>query len=94
MSTMTKEIEELELQIKNFKAGIREISHDINNPLGVMRMAAYFLQSSKLDDEKRTQYFQTINDSINKIEANLKRLKSLRENPLNGLDTPPPNGSE
>lgn len=94
MSSTTNEMEELELQIKNLKSGIREISHDINNPLGVVRMAAYFLQSPNLDTEKRAQYFKAINDGINKIEANLKRLRSLREDPLTGLDAPHPNGNE
>ena len=73
------------LQIETLRAGIREVTHGLNNPLGVIRMAAYFLENSETDDEKRAHYFKVINESLDKVEENLKQLKALRENISNPL---------
>jgi nitrogen-specific signal transduction histidine kinase len=88
MTTNPQEAEALQAQLDNLKSGIRQISHDIYNPLGVLRMAAYFLELGKGDDEKKAQYIKTINESIDKIEVHLKTLKALRENPSLSI-TPP-----
>ncbi len=75
------ELEELQGQVTNMKSGIREIAHEINNPLGVLRMAAYLLETTTPDQEKRLHYVNLINTSIDRIEAGLKRLRALRDNP-------------
>ena len=80
-STNQSELAELQTQIANFKSGIREIAHEINNPLGVLRMAAYLMEMTNPDEEKRKHYVNLINTSVDKIEIGLKRLKTLRENP-------------
>lgn len=82
---------DLQTQVKNLKAGIREVAHEINNPLGVMRMAIFMMQSYKDDREKQQHYLELLNASIERIEAGLKRLRALRENPSAALDdtTPP-----
>jgi nitrogen-specific signal transduction histidine kinase len=82
---------DLQTQVNNLKAGIREVAHEINNPLGVMRMAIFMMQSYKDDREKQQHYLELLNASIERIEAGLKRLRALRENPSAALDdtTPP-----
>ena len=60
-------------------SGIREISHDISSPLGVLRMAVFYLQSSGADETKRTEYYQLMNDTIEKVEGCLKRLRGLTD---------------
>ena len=72
---------ELEEQLENLKAGVREISHEINNPLGIIRMAVYFLQSTNPVGEKREHYFKFIDEGLERIEQSLQQLKYLRENP-------------
>lgn len=72
---------ELEEQLENLKAGVREISHEINNPLGIIRMAVYFLQSTNPVGEKREHYFKVIDEGLERIEQSLQQLKYLRENP-------------
>lgn len=84
-----EEIGEVLAQVENLKAGIREIAHDINNPLGVMRVAAYFLESTNPLEDKKAQYFKVLNESIDKIERCLDRLKNLRENPSTTPARPP-----
>ncbi len=77
-------------QVENLKSGIREITHDISNPLGVIRMAAYYLQVGKMDDDKRTHYFTVIGQTIDKVELQLRRLRDLGQNPADGLQQIPP----
>ncbi len=77
---MTTPESELQEQISQIKAGIREIAHEINNPLGVLRMAAYLMDTSNPDEAKRKHYLNLINTSIDRIETGLKKLRALREN--------------
>ena len=78
-----------EEQLQKLKAGVREISHEINNPLGIIRMAVYFLQSTNPVGEKREHYFKVIDEGLDRIEQSLQRLKSLRENPSTKLEDDP-----
>lgn len=68
-------------QLENLKNGIREVSHEINNPLGIIRMAVYFLQTSNPTEEKKTEYFRVIDEGFERIEQSLQQLKLLREHP-------------
>ncbi len=77
-------------QLKNLKNGIREIAHDINNPLGIVRMAVYFLLTANPTSEKRDQYFRAIEGGLERIEQNLQRLKALGENPAIPIPHSPP----
>ncbi len=73
--------DELDEQLKKLRAIIRDIAHDIRNPLGVLRMATYYLQGGNADSDKREQYLKLINENVDKVEANLDRLKALSDNP-------------
>jgi nitrogen-specific signal transduction histidine kinase len=86
MNTESEDIVESRAQVENLRSGIREVAHEINNPLGVVRMAAYFLESTNPDQEKKAHYLKVINDSLDKIEASLKRLRLLRENPSTSIE--------
>ena len=59
------------------RSDIRQICHDLSNPLGILRMAVYFLQSSQGDPEKRTHYYAMMSESLDKMEGYLKRLRSM-----------------
>jgi nitrogen-specific signal transduction histidine kinase len=78
---------EYEEQLENLKAGVREISHEINNPLGIIRMAVYFLQSTNPVGEKREHYFKVIDEGLERIEQSLQQLKYLRENPSTKIES-------
>lgn len=85
---------DLQTQVNNLKAGIREVAHEINNPLGVMRMALFMIQSNKDDKAKQQYYLELLNVSLERIEDGLKRLRALREDPSVALnDTTPPTSS-
>jgi signal transduction histidine kinase len=75
----TTENEPANPRLQHLKSSLREITHELNNPLGVIRMAAYFLEHNEADAEKREQYFKIINESLDKAEEVLTKLRALRE---------------
>ena len=66
-------------KVRELDSQLRELVHEINNPLGIIRMATYFLENSRVDESKRLQYYRAINENIDKVEDVLKRLRELRE---------------
>jgi nitrogen-specific signal transduction histidine kinase len=74
-------------ELETIRAHIREIAHAINNPLGVLRMTAYFLDRGDVAPEKLVEYAGLINQSLDRIEIGIKRLNDLRRSPA------PPAGS-
>ena len=89
MGSAENELSSIQLQVENLRTAIREISHEISNPVGVLRMATYFLEATNPSPEKKAHYISLINDSLDKIEANLQRLKILRENPTKRISEIP-----
>ena len=77
-------------QFENLKVGIRDVTHEINNPLGIIRMALYFLQTTNPEGEKREHYFKVMEDGLERIEQALQRLKMLRENSSAWIQEQPP----
>lgn len=72
------------VELENLKTQLREIAHEINNPLGVLRMTAYFLDRGDVSAEKLAEYAGLINESLDRIEHGMKRLNELR-----GISPPP-----
>jgi nitrogen-specific signal transduction histidine kinase len=85
-----QETDGISLQLESLKSGIKEISHEMSNPLGVIRMAAYFLESTNPEEEKRLHYLKVVSQNLDKIEACLQKLKILRENPTKTTSEPAP----
>lgn len=84
---MTVQEYELRQQLASLKASIRTIVHDVNNPLGVLRMSAYYLQHGAPDREKQEYYFKVIGETVEKIASGLTTLRDMiNESPS---DTPP-----
>ena len=71
--------DDLRRELEAMHSGIREIAHDISSPLGVLRMAVFYLRSSGVDEAKRTEYYQLMDDTIEKVEGCLKRLRALTD---------------
>jgi nitrogen-specific signal transduction histidine kinase len=80
---------ELETQVAKFKAGIKEIAHEMNNTLGVLRTAMYLLEANK-DAAKQQRYLSMVNTGIDRLEADLKLLRALRDNPTKTPSEPTP----
>ena len=71
--------EGLREQVTTLKSGIREIAHEISTPLGVLRMAVYYLQRGKVDKEKQERYYEIIAEAVGRVEAGLTKLRALYE---------------
>jgi nitrogen-specific signal transduction histidine kinase len=63
--------------VNQLKLDIRAVLHEVTNPLGVVRMATYYLQTANPDDAKRTHYYALIAQSLDRIDGQLKRLRDL-----------------
>ncbi len=87
---MTGTETELRREIAMLKGAIREIAHDMNNHLGVLRTATYLIEAAPHNEAKRTHYVSLINASVDKLEAGLKQLRALRENPQSDCAPPTP----
>ena len=83
------ELEKLRAELDRLKLSMRKIAHDMSNPLGVLRMAAYYLQTANPESHKRDHYYKIINDSVTRVEDNLKRLRALCEPPAQKLPSSP-----
>jgi nitrogen-specific signal transduction histidine kinase len=77
-------------QVVRFKEGIREIAHELNNSLGVLRTASYLIEAANENEAKRKHYLSLMNASLDRMEAGLKKLKALRENPTADIPPKPP----
>jgi nitrogen-specific signal transduction histidine kinase len=64
-------------ELAALRAGIRRITHDISNPLGILRMASYALQATPDDADKRAHYLSVIAKSIERVEGGLKEMRTL-----------------
>jgi nitrogen-specific signal transduction histidine kinase len=89
---MTAQEDELRQQLQSLKASIRTIVHDVSNPLGVLRMTAYYLQNGAPDREKQEHYFTVIGDTVEKIAASLTALREMTDEP--SFNVPPEGGKE
>jgi nitrogen-specific signal transduction histidine kinase len=85
----THDEKDLLAKISALRTGIKDITHDIRNPLGVLRMAAYYLQVGSPDPGKRAEYLKMIGDTVEKVEANLERLRALGDDPSTPISAPP-----
>ncbi|MBP1656810.1 MAG: hypothetical protein H6Q31_1411 [Bacteroidetes bacterium] len=60
-------------------SSIRQIAHDISSPLGILRMALYFLQNTNPEESKRGEYYTTISQAIDRMEQDIHRLRTCAE---------------
>lgn len=67
---------------------LRKLAHDISNPVGILRMAVYYLETARPDAEKCNQYYMMMNQNIDKIEGLIKQLRNLAASP--SMQGPPP----
>jgi signal transduction histidine kinase len=81
-SEINKKAEEFDAIRRNFIAinsQLADITHEINNPLGVIRLALFQLQSKIGTDENVQKYLPMINDNLSKIDNQIKMLRETRE---------------
>ncbi len=65
--------------VDGFHTSIRRTTHDLSSPLGIIRMAVYCLQNAKPDDKMREEYYNTLNQALDRVDKHLAELRGLAE---------------
>lgn len=73
---------------EEMKLQLRKIAHDMSNPVGILRMAVYYLETAKPDSGKTEQYYTMMNQNIDKIEGLIRQLRIIAGSP--SVQGPPP----
>jgi hypothetical protein len=74
---MTTENATTPADMDEVRSTIRQICHDLSNPVGVLRMAVYVLRATKGDEEKRMRYLAMMDESIDKLDVQLQHLRAI-----------------
>jgi signal transduction histidine kinase len=74
-----EEFDEIRHDLININTKLADITHEINNPLGVIRLALFQLQKKFSSEDEYRKYVQMITDSVTKINAQIKELRNVRE---------------
>ncbi len=74
-----EEFDTIRVKIRSINSVLAHITHEINNPLGVIRLALFQLQSKSKADEYTAKYVKMISDNVNKLEEQVQALRSARE---------------
>jgi signal transduction histidine kinase len=73
-----KEFDDIRNEMRKITKTLAFITHEINNPLSVMKLALYHLQSYPTDEERRAMMLKIISENICKVETQMAELRSLR----------------
>jgi len=65
-------------RLRRVNKSLAFVTHEINNPLSVIRLALYHLESGKLPQSKKKVFFKLLIDNIEKVDAQMKALYSIR----------------
>jgi len=55
------------------------LQHELNNPLGVIKLAIYHLENPALPEKKKDDFFRLLVQSVDKIEAQIGNLNEIRK---------------
>ncbi len=80
-SEIRKKADEFDTIRNNLAAlntSLTSITHDINNPLGVIRLAIFQLQNQNLTEENKNKYIKMVNDNLDKIEVQISNIRMTR----------------
>jgi signal transduction histidine kinase len=57
---------------------LAHVTHEINNPLSVIRLAIYHLENAKLPKTKKKAFFKLLVENIDKVNLQMKELYTIR----------------
>mgnify|MGYP003340815537 CR=1 FL=1 len=65
-------------RMRRASKSLAHVTHEINNPLSVIRLAIYHLDNAKLPKAKRAAFFKILADNIDKVNVQIKELYAIR----------------
>jgi nitrogen-specific signal transduction histidine kinase len=74
---MTAQEDDLRRELQTLRENVRAAVHNVNGPLGVLRMTAAFLNKGKSDPAKQGEYTAMMVQTVDKIIAALGALRGL-----------------
>lgn len=74
-----EEFDTIRKKIVALNSALKIITHEINNPLGVLRLALYQLDNKIKDDEALYKYSKMISENVDKIEIQIQELRKIRD---------------
>ncbi len=78
MKKKAKEFDALQTRLASANHSLAFITHEINNPLSVIRLALYHLEAPDLTRARREVLLRMVADNIEKMHAQLDQLRSVR----------------
>lgn len=73
-----KEFDIVKDRLRRASKSLAFVTHEINNPLSVIRLALYHLESGKLPQNKKKVFFKLLVDNIEKVDTQMKELYTIR----------------
>ena len=73
-----EEFDAIKNRLQTANRSLAFIIHEINNPLGVIRLALYHLQNPKLPKNKRKTFSRILSENIKKVDVQVAELHDLR----------------
>jgi signal transduction histidine kinase len=83
-----KEFDTLQDRLKSANQSLAFITHEINNPISVIRLALYHLQIDDASKGRREALFQMLSENVDKVNKQLDQLRSVRRLLGNGCSGP------
>ena len=65
--------------VEAIRRNIRSITHELSSPLGILRMTTHYLRTQEVTTEKRDHYLKVINDTVDRLEDGLHRMRALAD---------------
>jgi signal transduction histidine kinase len=79
-----KEFDVLQNRLKSANQTLAFITHEINNPLSVIRLALYHLEAPEISPARRDMLFRMLTESVDKMNTQLDQLRAVRRILANG----------
>lgn len=83
-----REFDLIRQRLHNLSKSLAFITHEINNPLSIIRLALYHLENPKLAKGKKEVFFRLLSENVDKVGAQMRELYTIRR--LLGNDSHPP----
>jgi signal transduction histidine kinase len=73
-----EEFDAIKERLQGVHHSLAFITHEINNPLGVIRLALYHLKNPKLAKNKEKAFVKILADNVKKVDAQVAELQEVR----------------
>ena len=73
-----EEFDVIRNRLHSVNESLGNITHEINNPLGIIKLALFHLENPNISDEKKATYFKLLLKNIEKVDEQMDELREVR----------------